>query len=252
MDEMRIVRGIPQGGSSNDAVAIAMKENQLGIWAMTVRINCSFAVKFVHEVCSDLALLDQIRAGDRPFRVIPYSVDCRQLLEGFLLLMQELPRAFRKRKCSLTVCEWPELIGQGSACRGEIHLGDVDHQINRACATNPGLVVEPPAAGDNDVVVLVPRAERRAFGLGLETIPFQHFTERNVAHLVGEYGDFHPLIGHPIERRTSLKVALTSSGEGQSDNAAGSPNSSSLEAFSFAGGSSGVKPSLVWCPTSSA
>ena len=78
--------------------------------------------------------------------------------------------------------------------------------------------------------------ERRAFGLGLETIPFQHFTERNVAHLVGEYGDFHPLIGHPIERRTSLKVALTSSGEGQSDNAAGSPNSSSLEAFSFAGG----------------
>ena len=99
MAEMRIVLGIPQGGSSNDAVAIAAKENQAGIRAMTVRINCSFAVKFVHEVCSDLAFLDQIRAGDRPFRVIPYSVDCRQLLEGFLLLMQELPRAFRKRKC---------------------------------------------------------------------------------------------------------------------------------------------------------
>jgi hypothetical protein len=41
--------------------------------------------------------------------------------------------------------------------------------------------------------------------------------------VVGEFGDFHDLIGHPIERRASLKFALTSSGEGQSDKAAGSP-----------------------------
>jgi uncharacterized membrane protein YgcG len=121
----------------------------------------------------------------------------------------------------------------------------VNHQINRACATNPGLVVEPPTAGDNDVVVLALCAERSAFGLGLEAIPLQHFPERNVARLVCEFGDFHLLIGHPMERRASLKVALTSSGEGQSDTVAGSQNSSSLEAFGFGGGSSGVKPSLV-------
>src|SRR4029077_7095453 len=94
--------------------------------------------------------------------------------------------------------------------------------------------------------------ERRAFGLGLETVPLQYFTERNVAHLVGEFRDSHLLIGHPMERRTSSKGALTSSGEGQSDNVAGSPNFSSLEALCFGGGSSGVKPSLVWCSTSSA
>ena len=60
------------------------------------------------------------------------------------------------------------------------------------------------------------------------------------------------LIGDPMERRASLKAALTSSGDGQSDKVTGSQNSSSLEAFGFGGGSSGVKPSLVWCSTSSA
>ena len=53
---------------------------------MIVGEDCSYPVKFVHKVCCDLALLDQIGAGGRPFRVIPYRVDCRQLLEGFLLL----------------------------------------------------------------------------------------------------------------------------------------------------------------------
>jgi hypothetical protein len=83
-----LVLGITQAGSSNDAVAIAMKENQAGIWAMIVGEDCSCTVQFVHEVLCDLALFDQIRAGDRPFRVIPYSVDRRQLLKGFLLLMR--------------------------------------------------------------------------------------------------------------------------------------------------------------------
>jgi hypothetical protein len=125
-------------------------------------------------------------------------------------------------------------------------------QVNCSAPTNIGFVVEPPAAGNNDVMLLGLRAERRAFGLGLKAVTLQDIAKRNVADLVGEFGDFHLLIGHPMERRASLKVALTSSGEGQSDKMAGSPNLSSLEAFSFGGGSSGVKPSLVWCSTSSA
>ena len=81
--------------------------------------------------------------------------------------------------------------------------------------------------------MLALRAERRAFGPDLKAVMLQHITERNAAHLVGKFRDFHLLIGHPMERRTSLKVALTSSGEGQSDSVAGSTHSSSLGAFNF-------------------
>ena len=98
--ECGLMLGIPQGGSSNDPVAIAMKENQAWIWGTVVGEDCSCLVKLVHEVCRDLALLDQIRAGDRPFRVIPNGVNCGQLLERFFLLMWELPRAFRKESAS--------------------------------------------------------------------------------------------------------------------------------------------------------
>ena len=97
----------------------------------------------------------------------------------------------------------------------------MDHQIDRAGATNPCLVVKPLAAGDHDVVEIALRAKCRAFSLGLETIAFQHFTERNATHLIGESGDFHLLTGHPIARRASLKVALTSSGKGHSVGFAG-------------------------------
>ena len=110
---------------------------------------------------------------------------------------------------------------------------------------NPCLVVKPLAAGDYDVVEIAFDAECRAFGLGLETVALQHFAERDVTYLIAESGDFHLLTGHPIARRASLKVALTSSGGGHSVGFASRGNSSSLGAFGFCGGSSGVKPSLV-------
>ena len=60
-----------------------------------------------------------------------------------------------------------ELVGQRPAGSGKIHLGEVDHQIDRARATNPCLVVKPHTAGDNDVVEIVLSAKRRAFAFGL-------------------------------------------------------------------------------------
>jgi hypothetical protein len=161
---------ITQGGSSNNPLNIAMKKNQAGIRAMIVSENCSRLVEFIHEVSSDLAPLDKIGASYRPFGFIPYGVDRRQFLEGFLLRMRGLLGAFRKGERLLTCCEWPGVLGQESAGRREIHLGDVDNQVNRAAATQPGFVVEPPAACGDDVVMLTPRAERRALGLGLKAV----------------------------------------------------------------------------------
>ena len=167
-------------------------------------------VKSVHEVSRNLAPLDKIGAGYRPFRFIPYCVDRRQLLEGFLLRMRVLwPASRRGRRC-LTCCVSKELIGQKSAGNGEIHPRNVDNQINRPASTYRGLAVEPPAAGDDDVVMLALRADRRAFGLGSKAVTLQHITKRNVADLVCELGDFHLLIGHPNECRASLNVLLTS------------------------------------------
>ena len=97
--------------------------------------------------------------------------------------------------------------------------GDMHDQVNRSAPADIGFVVEPPAARDDDVMPLGLRAERHAFGLGLKAIMLQHIAKRNVADLVGEFRDFHLLIGHPNERRSSLNVLVTSSGEGQSDNA---------------------------------
>ena len=210
-----------------------MKENEARIWPMIVGIDGAARVQFVDETAANLALFDKIGTGNRPVGIVPYRVDCRKFLERFLSGCGGSCQRLGKERRRLTCCEWKELVGQRTAGRGKIHPGEVDHQIDRACATNPCLVVKPPAAGDNDVVEIALCAKRRAFGLGLETIPFEHFTERNVAHLIGEFGDFHLLIGHPIARRASLKVALTSSGEGQSDGVAGSPNFSSLEALTL-------------------
>ena len=197
-------------------------------------------------------MFDKVGTSNLPVGIVSHRVECRKFLERFLLRMRRLLPTLRKRKCCLTCCEWQELVGQRPAGSGKIHLGEVDHQIDRARATNPCLVVKPHTAGDNDVVEIALSAKRRAFAFGLETIAIQHVTERNVAHLIGEFGGCHLLIGHPTARRASLKVALTSSGEGQSDSVASLINSSSLEAFNFGGGSSGVKPSLAWCSTSSA
>jgi hypothetical protein len=79
----------------------------------------------------------------------------------------------------------------------------------------------------------------------------QHIAKRNVSDLVCEFRDFHPLIGHPNEQRSSLKVLLTSSGEGQSGNALESWDSSFLGALGLGGGSSGVNPRAAWWAESS-
>ena len=124
-------------------------------------------------------------------------------------------------------------------------------QVNRSAPADIGFVVEPPAARNNDVMPLGLRAERRAFRLGLKAVMLQNITKWNVADLVCEFGDFHRLMGHPNERRSSLNVLVTSSGEGQSDNAFVAPNSSFLGALGFGGGSSGVNPRAAWWAASS-
>ena len=90
--------GIPQGGSPNDAEAVAVKENQAWIRGMVIGENRSRLVKLVHEVSRNLALLDQVGASDRPFRFITRGVDSGQFLEGFSLRMRGLLPARRKRK----------------------------------------------------------------------------------------------------------------------------------------------------------
>ena len=144
-----------------------------------------------------------------------------------------------------------ELFGQGLTGDEEIHLAKVDNQSNRATATQSRFVIEPPAARDDNVVMLAPRAERRAFGPNLKAVMLQHLTKRNASNLVGKFRDFHLLIGHPRERRTSSNVLVTSSGEGQSDEAVGSWDSSFLGALGFGGGSSGVNPRAAWWAASS-
>jgi hypothetical protein len=74
--------GIAQGSSSNDPLKIAMKKNQAGIRATVTGENCPRLVKSVNEVSRNLAPLDKIGAGYRPFRFFPYGVDCCELLEG--------------------------------------------------------------------------------------------------------------------------------------------------------------------------
>jgi hypothetical protein len=94
--------GITQGGSSDSPLKIAMKKNQAGIRAMVVSENCSRLVEFIHEVSRNLAPLDKIGAGYWPPGFIPYGVDRRQFLKGFLLRMRDLLPTLRKRKCCLT------------------------------------------------------------------------------------------------------------------------------------------------------
>ena len=71
-------------------------------------------------------------------------------------------------------------------CRGP---GDVyqdrywSNQINRTATTQPGFVIERPAARDDDVVVLAPCAESLALGLGIKAVMLQDITKRNAADL---------------------------------------------------------------------
>jgi hypothetical protein len=61
-------------------------------------------------------------------------------------------------------------------------------EINRAASADIGLVVEPPASGDDDVVSFGFRAERGPFDLHVESVMGENVSERRVANLVSELG----------------------------------------------------------------
>ena len=105
--------------------------------------------------------------------------------------MRGLWPTLRKRKGRLTGYVRQEPIGEGSAGRRETYLSKVDDEINRTATSKAGFVIEPSATCDNDVVILAPRTQRRAFGPNLEAVVFQHITERNATDLVGKLRDFH-------------------------------------------------------------
>ena len=79
--------------------------------------------------------------------------------------------------------------------------------------------------------------------LHVESVMREHVSKRRVSNLISELGKVHGLIGNPIERRSSLNVALTSSGDGQSED--GSFVFLAGGGGAARGGSSGVKPSLA-------
>ena len=116
-------------------------------------------------------------------------------------------------------------------------------QVNRAASSNVGLIVEPSASCNHDVVPFGLRAECRSLALHVESVMRENVSERRVSNLISELGKVHGLIGNPIERRSSLNVALTSSGEGQSED--GSFVFLAGGGGAARGGSSGVKPSLA-------
>ena len=104
-----------------------------------------------------------------------------------------------------------EFLGQRVTRDREIDPGDMHDQVNRSAPAYACFVVEPPASGDDDVMPLGLCAERRSLGLHVESIMREHVSKRGVSNLISELGKVHGLIGNPIERRSSLKVALTSS-----------------------------------------
>ena len=80
-------------------------------------------------------------------------------------------------------------------------------------------------------------------GLHVESVMREHVSKRCLADLISELGKVHGLIGNPRDRRSSLNVALTSSGDGQSED--GSFVFLAGGGGAARGGSSGVKPSFA-------
>jgi hypothetical protein len=88
------------------------------------------------------------------------------------------------------------------------------HQVNRPASSEIRLVVEPLSSRDDDIVRLAFRAERRVPSL-LGSKPYRSSTsEAECPGPVLRVQRFSSLVGHPSERRSSLKVFLTSVGEG--------------------------------------
>ena len=141
--------GIAKAGSAHLAVLVAVEENKARIRPMIIGVDRAASVQLVHQWERNLALLDEVGASKRPIRILPHGVDCRQLLKGFLLRTRRLWPALRKGKKCLACFE--ELMGQGSAGRGEIDPSKMDNEIDRAAAANCCFVIEPPAARDDDV-----------------------------------------------------------------------------------------------------
>ena len=237
--------GIPKGGSAHLAMLVTVKENKARIGPMIIGVDRTATVQFVHQWRRNLPLFNEVGSGNRPVGILPHRVDCGQFLKGFPFRVRGLLPAPRKRKRCLARCERQKLVRQRSAGRREIHLGDVDNQINGTATAHSCLVVEPPVACDDDVVMLALRAERRAFGASPQTRNAPAHRGAECRGLGRQAQRFSSLIGHPNERRSSLKVFLTSSGEGQSEDSVELQHSSFLGGLGLGGGSSGVNPSAA-------
>ena len=64
-------------------------------------------------------------------------------------------------------------------------------QINRSTPPDIGLVVEPAASRDDDVMPFGLRTERRFLALHVESVIREHIPKRRVTNLVSELGDVH-------------------------------------------------------------
>jgi hypothetical protein len=103
----------------------------------------------------------------------------------------------------------------------------------------PALLSNQTARNDY-IVILALCTKRSPLRLNLKAIMIEYVAKRNASDLVGKIRDIHLLIGHPNERRSSLKVLLTSSGEGHSVHGIVSVDSCFLRVRDPGGGLSGV------------
>ena len=168
-----------------------MEKNQARIGPMIVGVDRAASVQSVNYWRRNFALFNKVGTRYRPIGIVPHRVECRQFLQGFLLGILGLLPTLRKRKRCLTCCKWKKIIGQASARCGNIDLGKMDNQINCTAPAYSCFVIEPPAARNDDVVMLVLRTERRTFRPNLKSVMLQHIAERNAANLVGKLRDFH-------------------------------------------------------------
>ena len=93
---------------------------------------------------------------------------------------------------------WFAAVPKPGAARTRRREGRKRAQINRTAPANIGLVVEPAASSDDDVVPFGPRAECRSLALHVESVTRKHVSKRRVANLVSELGYFHDHQGRYI------------------------------------------------------
>jgi hypothetical protein len=81
-----------------------------------------------------------------------------------------------------------EFVGQRPARNREIDPDDMHDQVNRAASADVGLIVEPSASCNHDVVPSGLRAECRS--LALHVVMRENVSERRVSNLISELGRF--------------------------------------------------------------